>query len=319
MLKFDINAEPIKNQFIEKITNECEKQRIENYCIIKEKPKYFAKDELIDAVNLAIALEKPLLIQGEPGCGKTTLADLVAYHLGLPLEKFYVKSISKGKDLLYSYDAINRLYDAELRELKDISNYITYNALGRAIKNSKDYNIQSVVLIDEIDKADFDFPNDLLLELEKYEFIVTENKNEHIKLEETNPKPIIIITDNEEKPLPPAFLRRCIFYYLDFPDKDKIKEILELHEKENKNIATDEGKYKIFNQKLADIILEIREIKDLSRKPSLSELIDWAGYLKYFEAQEEDLDKLSYLGALIKNKYDQQRVKDKFIQNEQNS
>lgn len=191
-----------------------------------EREPYLPDETLVEAVNLAIALGRPLLLQGEPGCGKTRLAYAVAYVLGLPLEVCPIKSTSKAQDLLYMYDAVNRLYDSQLNDerCRDVRNYIYFGPLGRAIIRAQ-YGRRSVVLIDEIDKADLDFPNDLLWELDLLEFRVHEASEMFYAVDvEKQPerRPIIFVTNNEEKALPTAFLRRCIFHYLYFPEDNSL-------------------------------------------------------------------------------------------------
>ena len=280
------------------------------------KEPYLPDEKLVEAVNLAIALGRPLLLQGEPGCGKTSLAYAVAYALGLPLEVSYIKSTSRAQDLLYIYDAVNRLYDAELKkeESKNISNYIRLGTLGKAIAradekfansadnsaDNKEYGRRSV--IDEIDKADLDFPNDLLWELDKLEFRVTEAPDIHYAVGD-NPKlrPIVFITHNEEKALPVAFLRRCIFHYVKFPEtEEQLLKILKLHDR----ITNQE-----LSQKAIKVLLELRKL-DLSKKPGLSELLDWVGYLQAVETPIEKLDELElpHIGALLKQEIDGQRA-----------
>lgn len=273
------------------------------------KEPYLPDEKLAEAVDLALALGRPLLLQGEPGCGKTRLAYAVAYALGLPLEVSYIKSTSRAQDLLYTYDAVNRLYDAQLRPDErqtkdgtpsslDIENYIRLGPLGRAITRAQ-YGRRSVVLIDEIDKADLDFPNDLLWELDRLEFRVTEAPNIYYAVGD-NPalRPIVFVTHNEEKALPTAFLRRCIFHYVEFPQTEGLLQ---------KVLAT----HQIVNQKLSKkaikILLELRKL-DLSKRPGLSELLDWVGYLQAVKTPLEELDQLPYLGALLKQEVDRKRA-----------
>lgn len=265
---------------------------------------------VVDAVNLSIALGRPLLLQGEPGCGKTRLAYAVAYALGLPIEEGYVKSTSRAQDLLYSYQAVNRLYDAQLGaagphdknkepRCRHIENYIVFGPLGRAIARAdlrNDRPQRSVVLIDEIDKADFDFPNDLLLELDRLEFYVSEAREIHFNAgERADLRPIVIITHNEEKELPAAFLRRCIFYYLEFPETEtQLLEILELHHPDNLELS----------QKAVETILKLRNLK-LHKKPGLSELIDWVGYMAAMKTPVEEIRNLPHAEVILKKKDDQ--------------
>lgn len=275
------------------------------------KEPYLPNEKLVEAVNLTIALGRPLLLQGEPGCGKTTLAYAVAYALGLPLEVSYIKSTSRAQDLLYTYDAINRLYDAQLKDdstkdVKNIRNYIRLGALGKAIARAQ-YGRRSVVLIDEIDKADLDFPNDLLWELDKLEFRVTEAPDIHYAVgQNTQSRPIVFITHNEEKALPVAFLRRCIFHYVEFPeDQERLLEVLQLHDIKNQD------KNQELSQKAIEVLLKLRQL-DLTKKPGLSELLDWVGYLQAVKTPIEELDKLPYIGALLKQESDRQRAKEVF-------
>ncbi|MEH2243652.1 AAA family ATPase [Nostoc sp.] len=277
-----------------------EKQRI-------DKEPYLPDKDLAEAVDLAIALGRPLLLQGEPGSGKTRLAYAVAYALGLPLEVSYLKSTSRAQDLLYTYDAINRLYNAQLkpdeRQKKDgkpmsldIKEYIYLGSLGRAIARAQ-YGRRSVVLIDEIDKADLDFPNDLLWELDRLEFQVTEAPEIHYSVGD-NPRPIIFVTHNEEKALPTAFLRRCIFHYVEFPqDKELLLEILKTYQ------ITDQE----LSKKAIEVLLALRD-PNLNKPPGLSELLDWVGYLEAVGTPIEELDKLPYIGALLKQESDRKRA-----------
>lgn len=191
---------------------------------------YLPSDNLKNAVNLAIFLEKrPLLLKGEPGCGKTRLAEAVAYELGLPYEPWYIKSTTRAKDGLYTYDAVRRLHDSQLTrtgtksqsKVENLDNYIKLGPLGRAFKNER----RTVVLIDEIDKADIDFPNDLLRELDEQKFTLDETG----ELVEAKQPPIVFITSNDEKDLPDAFLRRCLFHYIEFPSNSQLIEIVNTH------------------------------------------------------------------------------------------
>ncbi len=280
---------------------------------------YLPGKKLTEAVNLAIALGRPLLLQGDPGCGKTRLAHAVAYALGLPLEECHIKSTSRAQDLLYTYDAVNRLYDAQLGEKcpvddtgvprsQNVRNYIQLGPLGRAIARSL-YGRRSVVLIDEIDKADIDFPNDLLLELDRLEFRIPETDEHYAVPEDAQDypqrRPIVIVTHNEEKALPTAFLRRCIFHYVEFPkDENLLLQILRLHEIQDNALS----------QKAINVLNHLYEI-EISKKPGLSELLDWVGYMQFANTSVEDLNKvpLPFQGVLLKQQGDQRRVEKDFV------
>jgi MoxR-like ATPase len=271
---------------------------------------YLASDELEDAVNLAITLGRPLLLQGDPGAGKTRLAYAVAFSLSLPLEQAYVKSTSRAQDLLYTYDAVRRLYDAQLsygdedirKRIRNIREYVRLGPLGRAIARAT-YGRRSVVLIDEIDKADIDFPNDLLRELDQLTFEIPEATGLTFAVPSDRPdlRPIIFITNNEEKTLPDAFLRRCIFHYIKFPDDLRfLDEVLAMH---------DVGEPEL-RAKAIDVLLRLREL-ELVKKPGLSELLDWVGYLQAVETPLEEIESLPHVGALLKQRSDQLRALDK--------
>lgn len=257
---------------------------------------YVASNELMTSVEVAMALEKPLLIKGEPGTGKTMLADAVAKSLGTELLIWNIKSTTKAQDGLYIYDTIQRLYDSQFGEegVDDISKYIKLGKLGEAFKKNK----QVVLLIDEIDKADLEFPNDLLWELDQMEFYINETK-ETVK---AKIRPIVIITSNAEKELPDAFLRRCIFHYIAFPDKEMMKQIVDAH-------------FENLEEHLLEQALEtfywIRDIRDVRKKPSTSEFIDWIRALMIGGINPETIRKeLPYLGVLIKKDEDLELIKD---------
>lgn len=236
---------------------------------------YLPSPELVNAVNLAIFLQRPLLLKGEPGCGKTRLAQAVAHELGLPYEAWYIKSTTRARDGLYTYDAVGRLHDAQLNRMgkqsrskvDDLNNYIKKGALGRAFENPH----RTVVLIDEIDKADIDFPNDLLRELDEQRFTIEET-GEEIK---ANYPPIVFVTSNDEKDLPDAFLRRCLFYYIEFPYA-QLTNIVQAHFSESDSDLV-EGAVKRF--------IELRrkmEKGKSGKKVSTSELLDWFAVLRQF-------------------------------------
>ena len=252
--------------------------------------QYVASAELMMTVNIAVALQKPLLIKGEPGTGKTMLAQAVADALGKRLIIWNVKSTTKAQDGLYVYDVVQRLYDSQFggQGVDDIAKYIKLGKLGEAFSSDE----QVVLLIDEIDKADLEFPNDLLWELDKMEFYIPET-GETIKAKH---RPIVIITSNAEKELPSAFLRRCIFHYISFPDRAQMEEIVRVH--------FDQLDESLLQQTL-EAFYRIREMDDIEKKPSTSELVDWIHALMLSGIpQEEILQKLPFAGVLLKKDRD---------------
>ena len=257
---------------------------------------YVATADLKLAVNAALTLQHPLLIKGEPGTGKTMLAEDVAASLGMPLLQWHIKSTTKAQQGLYEYDAVSRLRDSQLGDerVKDIHNYIVKGVLWQAFASDQ----QVVLLIDEIDKADIEFPNDLLRELDRMEFYVYETR-EMVKAKH---RPLVIITSNNEKELPDAFLRRCFFHYIKFPDKDTMEQIVDVHFPELK---------KDLLAQTLQTFYEVREVAGLKKKPSTSELIDWLKLLLAEDIPAEVLrskDPKSVLpplhGALLKNEQD---------------
>jgi MoxR-like ATPase len=235
---------------------------------------YVATDDLKVAVNAAVALERPLLVKGEPGTGKTVLAQEVAHALGAPLIEWHVKSTTKALQGLYEYDAVSRLRDSQLGDerVKDIRNYIRRGKLWDAFVSPE----RPVLLIDEIDKADIEFPNDLLLELDRMEFFVYET-GETIKAAK---RPIVIITSNNEKELPDAFLRRCFFHYIRFPDEDAMRAIVDVHFPDIKQRLVAEA---------LRLFYEIRAVPGMKKKPSTSELLDWLKLLMVEDIAPETL------------------------------
>lgn len=252
--------------------------------------EYVASEELMAAVNVAIALKKPLLIKGEPGTGKTMLAEAIAKSLDKELIIWNIKSTTKAQDGLYMYDTIQRLYDGQFGEegVDDIAHYIKLGKLGEAFTSEK----QVILLIDEIDKADLEFPNDLLWELDQMEFYIHETK-ETIKAKQ---RPIVIITSNAEKELPDAFLRRCIFHYIDFPNEALMEEIVKVHYPEVEDNLL---------KNAMDVFYAIRAIKDIRKKPSTSELIDWINALQIAGISADEIkSKLPFIGVIVKKDED---------------
>jgi MoxR-like ATPase len=258
--------------------------------------RYIATDDLMMAVNAAIVLSRPLLIKGEPGTGKTQLAQEIARSLSKPLYEWHVKSTSKAQQGLYEYDAVSRLRDSQLGEQRvhDIKNYIVKGRLWEAFEATE----QPVLLIDEIDKADIEFPNDLLRELDRMEFYVYETR----ELIKATHRPIIIITSNNEKELPDAFLRRCFFHYIRFPDADTMKAIVDVHFPGLKHDLLSEALKTFF---------DVRDTPGLKKKPSTSELLDWIKLLVAEDIDPEILrsnDQKKIIpvlhGALLKNEQD---------------
>jgi MoxR-like ATPase len=257
---------------------------------------YIASTELQLAVNAAITLERPLLIKGEPGTGKTMLAEELAKSMGTELIQWHIKSTTKAQQGLYEYDAVSRLRDSQLGEDKvhDISNYIIKGKLWQAFEAGQ----RPVLLIDEIDKADIEFPNDLLQELDKMEFFVYETR-QTIKAVQ---RPVMIITSNNEKELPDAFLRRCFFHYIQFPDEGEMRQIVDVH---FPNIKKD-----LLNQALQSFF-DLRDVPGLKKKPSTSELLDWLKLLVAEDISPEALHNKNgkqtippLYGALLKNEQD---------------
>ena len=257
--------------------------------------QYVASKELLACVNVAVALQKPLLIKGEPGTGKTMLAQAVAESLGKKLVIWNIKSTTKAQEGLYVYDTIQRLYDGQFGEegVDDIARYIKLGKLGEAFDSEE----QVVLLIDEIDKADLEFPNDLLWELDQMEFYIHETK----RTVKAKHRPIVIITSNAEKELPDAFLRRCIFHYIDFPNAELMEEIVKTH-------------YPDVEEKLLkdamDVFYWIRSIKDIRKKPGTSELIDWINALQIGGIPTDRLrEELPFIGVVVKKDEDLETLK----------
>ena len=257
---------------------------------------YIASNALMEAVNCAIALERPLLIKGEPGTGKTLLATHAAEALGMPMESWHVKSTSKASEGLYVYDTIQRLNDARFGDgdVGDVRAYIKLGPLGRTFKADE----RHVLLIDEIDKADMEFPNDLLLELDEMRFTVMETGDEIAAKE----RPVVMITSNNEKELPDAFLRRCIFHFIDFPEAELMKKIVDVHHPNLDTALLDQVLIKFY---------WLRGQNELRKKPSTSELIDWITALLRSGVTQSQLEAhIPFLGSLLKNEQDTESLLD---------
>jgi MoxR-like ATPase len=251
---------------------------------------YLTSPELESAVNCALALERPLLVRGEPGTGKTQLADALARALGLSLIHWPVKSTTKAQDGLYVYDTVQRLYDSRFGDgdVRDIRRYIKLGPLGEAFA-SRD---RLVVLIDEVDKADLEFPNDLLHELDRMRFRVAETGDEVVARE----RPVVVITSNAEKELPDAFLRRCVFHYIEFPDRELMARIVRVHHPDLSHTLLDQT---------LGAFYQLRDVQGLRKRPSTSELIDWIAVLRRAGVESVELDEsLPFLGALLKREQD---------------
>ncbi len=252
---------------------------------------YVASKELIEAVNVAITLQKPLLIKGEPGTGKTMLAQSIAEALSMRLIVWNIKSTTKAKDGLYFYDTVQRLNDARFhdRDISDIKQYIKLGKLAEAFVSEE----RSVLLIDEIDKADIEFPNDLLNELDEMSFYIPETKEIIVARQ----RPVVIITSNSEKDLPDPFLRRCVFHFIEFPDHELMKNIVRVHFPDL---------HRELLERALKIFYDLRKLPDLRKKPSTSELLDWINVLmaSCIDIESITLKKIPYLGTLIKKEQD---------------
>ena len=254
--------------------------------------RYLVTPDLRDTVNVAIALQKPLLIRGEPGTGKTVLAEAVAEQLVMELLTWNIKSTSKAQEGLYVYDTVQRLNDARFgdKDISDISNYIKYGPMGESFLADQ----RVVLLIDEIDKADMEFPNDLLHELDRMSFAVHETNEHHT----AKFRPVVIITSNNEKELPDAFLRRCVFHYISFPDRDTMSDIVRVHHPD------------VEEELLQQVLLRfywLRDLPEVRKKPSTSELIDWIAALRRGGVSTDVIEQeLPFLGVLMKRENDLQ-------------
>ena len=251
---------------------------------------YVASEELLQAANIAIALQKPLLIKGEPGTGKTVLAQAIATAMGKPLTIWNIKSTTKAQDGLYVYDVVQRLYDSQFggQGVDDIQKYVKLGKLGEAFASEE----QVVLLIDEIDKADLEFPNDLLWELDRMEFYIPET-GETVKAKH---RPIVIITSNAEKELPDAFLRRCIFHYIAFPDQELMAEIVQVHYPDIEDVLL---------QETLRAFYWLRDLSGIQKKPSTSEVLDWIQALQLSGIDPQRIaDEIPYAGVLLKKNED---------------
>jgi MoxR-like ATPase len=257
--------------------------------------RYLTNEALETAVNVAVALQKPLLVRGEPGTGKTELAAAIAQGLDMPLIRWHVKSTTRAQEGLYTYDTVQRLYDSRFDDgqVKDIRHYIQLGPLGQAFTSER----RSVLLIDEVDKADLEFPNDLLNELDRMSFYIPELREEVAAQQ----RPVVIITSNNEKELPDPFLRRCIFHFIEFPDEELLGRILEVHHP---------GLEDQLVKQVLQAFLGLREAP-LRKRPSTSELIDWVAALRAAGVKSVSLDQLPMLGTLIKKEQDLQLLQER--------
>jgi MoxR-like ATPase len=256
----------------------------------KGTPTYLTNDAIEAAVNAALALERPLLVRGEPGTGKTLLAEAITEALEMELIHWPVKSTTRAQDGLYVYDTVQRLYDSRFGEgdVKDIRHYIKLGPLGRAFAAKK----RVVLLIDEVDKADLEFPNDLLHELDRMRFVIGETGDEIVAAE----RPIVVITSNNEKELPDAILRRCVFHFIDFPDQELMKRIVKVHHPDIERELVDQAVVTFY---------QLRELPRLRKRPSTSELIDWIAVLRRAGiGSERFVKELPFLGVLLKKEQD---------------
>jgi len=269
---------------------------IESFKRFRGTETYLTNDALEAAVNCALVLERPLLVKGEPGTGKTLLAEAIAEGLEMPLIRWHVKSTTRAQDGLYVYDTVQRLYDSRFGDgdVDDISRYIKKGPLGQSFAAEK----RSVLLIDEIDKADLEFPNDLLHELDRMRFRIDETGEEVVAKD----RPVVIITSNNEKELPDAFLRRCVFHFIDFPEPALMKRIVDVHHPEVDAALVEQA---------LGVFYEIRGMRRLRKRPSTSELIDWIAVLRRAGVEDLKLDsQLPFLGALLKKEQDMVALAD---------
>lgn len=252
--------------------------------------RYLTSPALQAAVNCALALERPLLVKGEPGTGKTLLAEAIASALGVKLLTWNVKSTSRAQDGLYVYDTVQRLYDSRFGDgdVRDIRRYIRFGPLGEAFRSPQ----RVVLLIDEVDKADLEFPNDLLHELDRMRFRILETDEEV----QAQARPVVVVTSNNERELPDAFLRRCVFHFIDFPDRELMERIVRVH-----HPRLDEA----LTQQALDVFYQLRDLTRLRKRPSTSELVDWLAVLKSAGVKDLKLDEtLPFVGALLKREQD---------------